>query len=72
MERIKTFLASALVGLVVFAGFGFGIMAIGFAIVLGATLALAMRLAGPRIIAEARKQAGPVQGAAAGAEPAGV
>lgn len=57
MERIKSILASALFGLIVFAGFGFGIMAVGFAIVLGGALALAMRLAGPRIIAEAEHRA---------------
>ena len=57
MERIKNFVASALIALIVFAGFGFGIMAIGFAIVLGGAFALALRLAGPRIVAEAEKRA---------------
>lgn len=55
MERIKSFLASVLLAVIVFAGFGFGIMAVGFAIVLGGAFALALRLAGPRIIAEAEK-----------------
>ena len=57
MERIKSLLASALVAVILFAGFGFGIMAVGFAIVLGGAYALALRLAGPRIIAEAEKRA---------------
>jgi len=56
MERIKSILASTLFGLILFAGFGFGIMAIGFAIVLGGAFALAMRLAGPRITAEAEQR----------------
>lgn len=61
MKRIKSLLASALFALIVFAGFGFGIMAVGFAIVLGGAFALAMRLAGPRIIAEAEKRVNPAQ-----------
>lgn len=61
MERIKSFLASALFALIVIAGLGFGIMAIGFAIVLGGAFALAMRLAGPRIVAEAKKRANPAR-----------
>lgn len=54
MKRIKSVFASAVVGLVVLAGFGFGIMALGFAIVLGGGFALALSLAGPR-----RPDAGP-------------
>lgn len=57
MERIKSFLASALIALVVVAGFGFGIMAIGFAVVLGGAFALAIKLAGPRLNAQADAQA---------------
>ena len=57
MERIKSFLASALIALVVVAGFGFGIMAIGFAVVLGGAFALAIKLAGPRLNAQAKAQA---------------
>ena len=47
MERIKSILASMLLAVIVFAGFGFGIMAIGFAIVLGGAFALALRLKWP-------------------------
>lgn len=57
MERIKSFLASALIALVVVAGFGFGIMAIGFAVVLGGAFALAIKLTGPRLNAQAEAQA---------------
>ncbi|MCJ7873283.1 hypothetical protein Q4577_04140 [Marinovum sp. 2_MG-2023] len=57
MQRIKSVLASALLAVMVFAGFGFGIMAVGFAILLGGVFALALRLAGPGIIAAAEKRA---------------
>ena len=57
MERIKNFVASALMALIVLAGFGFGILAVGFAIVLGAGFALALRLAGPRLAAQAERRA---------------
>lgn len=70
MERIKSFVASALIALIVFAGFGFGIMAVGFAIVLGGTFALALRLAGPSLMAEAEKRAAEVRVDTAEAEPA--
>ncbi|MEX5516615.1 hypothetical protein [Pseudophaeobacter sp. 1A09344] len=70
MERIKSFLASALIALIVFAGFGFGIMAVGFAIVLGGAFALALRLAGPRLMEEAEKRAAEVRVDTAEAEPA--
>ncbi|WP_138923687.1 hypothetical protein [Sulfitobacter sp. BSw21498] len=57
MERVKSILASILLAVIVFAGFGFGVIAIGFAIVLGGAFALALRLAAPRILAEAEKRA---------------
>ncbi len=57
MERIKSFVTSALIALIVFAGFGFGIMAVGFAIILGTAFALALRLAGPSLMAAAEKRA---------------
>lgn len=61
MERIRNFVASALMALIVLAGFGFGILAVGFAIVLGAGFALALRLAGPRLAAQAERRAAPAQ-----------
>lgn len=70
MERIKSLLASTLIALVVFAGFGFGIMAVGFAIVLGGAFALALRLAGPGLIAEAEKRAAAMREEPADTEPA--
>lgn len=57
MERIKSFITSALITLIVVAGLGFGIMAVGFAIVLGGAFALALRLAGPSLIKEAETRA---------------
>lgn len=56
MERIKSLFASALIALVVLAGIGFGILAVGFAIVLGGAVALAMRLAGPGLTADVWKR----------------
>ena len=70
MERIKSFVASTLIALIVFAGFGFGIMAVGFAIVLGGAFALALRLAGPSLMAEAEKRAAEMRSDEAEAEPA--
>lgn len=69
MERIRSFFASALIGLVVLAGFGFGIMAVGFAIVVGGAFALALRLAGPRLMAEAEKRAQTMQDEVGASEP---
>lgn len=57
MQRIKSFLARAVLAVIVFAGFGFGIVAVGFAIVLGGAFMLALHLAGPRIVAEAERRA---------------
>ena len=45
MTRIKSILASALVIGSMAAALGFGILALGFAIILGGALALAVRLA---------------------------
>lgn len=70
MERIKSLVASALIALVLLAGFGFGIMAIGFAIVLGGAFAVALRLAGPRLLAEAQRRAGEARTDQAAPEPA--
>ena len=70
MQRIKSLIASALVALVVLAGFGLGIMAVGFAIVLGAAFALALRLAGPSLIAAAGQRGEQMRDQAEGAEPA--
>jgi hypothetical protein len=69
MERIKSFLASALFALIIFAGNCLGIMALGFAIVLGGAFALAMRLVGPRIAAKAEKRAETAAGEMPLAEP---
>lgn len=70
MKPIKSFLASLLMAVIVFTGFGLGVMAIGFATVLGGALALALRLAGPGNIAEARKRAETAPGTAFGGQPA--
>ena len=70
MERIKSFVASALIALIVFAGFGFGIMAVSFAIVVGGAFALALRLAGPSVMVKAEKRAAEVREYNADAEPA--
>lgn len=69
MKRIKSFIASALIALVVLAGFGLGIIAVGFAIVIGAVFALALRLAGPSLMAEHAKQAQPMHDDVPDAEP---
>lgn len=69
MKRIKSILASALMGLVVLAGFGFGIMAVGFAIIIGGAFALALRLAGPRLMAEAEKRTQSMQDEVGTTEP---
>ena len=68
MERIKTLLASLLFGIALLAALGFGLMAAGVALVLGAVLALALRLAGPRLAAAA---AGSVEKDPGGARQAG-
>ena len=70
MQRIKSYVASTLIVLIVFAGFGIGIMAVGFAIVLGGAFALAVRLAGPSLIIEAERRAEEMREEAEGAEPA--
>ena len=57
MERINSALASALIGIAVLAGFGIGIIALGFAIILGGVITVALRLAGPRIVATAERRA---------------
>lgn len=69
MERIKTLFARTLIALIVLAGIGFGVMAAGFAIVLGGAAALAIRLAGPGLSAEAERRAGTPREDAEDAEP---
>ncbi len=69
MERIKSSIASILIALIMFAGFGIGIMAMGIAIVLGGAFALALRLAGPSLLAKAEKRAEEARQANACAEP---
>ena len=44
MKKIKSILASALVAFIVLASFGFGVMIVGFAVVIGGAFALAIRL----------------------------
>ena len=44
MKKIKSIVASALVALIVLASLGFGVMIVGFAVVIGAAFALAIRL----------------------------
>lgn len=70
MERIKSLIVSTLIILIVIAGFGFGIMVVGFALVLGAAFALAVRLSSPNLTAEGEKCAEDVHREAAGAAPA--
>ena len=70
MQRIKSFIASTLIALIVVAGFGFGIIAIGFAVVLGGAFALALRLAAPSLIAKAGKRGEDTDEETSGAEPA--
>lgn len=41
MDRIKSIVARTLIAVIAVAGLGFGIMAVGFAVVLGAAFALA-------------------------------
>ena len=47
MDQIKSIVARTLIAVIAVAGLGFGIMAVGFAVVLGAAFALALRLAAP-------------------------
>lgn len=70
MERIKSLFARTLIALIVLAGIGFGILAVGFAIALGGALALALRLAGPGLSAKAEWRAETPPEDEAGAEPA--
>lgn len=48
MTRIRSILASVLAVLILFAGLGFGLVLTGFAVILGAAVALTARLAVPR------------------------
>ena len=57
MQRIRSALAGFLVALITLAGLGFGILTLGFAIVLGAALVLTVRLAGPAVAAEPQRRA---------------
>lgn len=57
MKRMKEWMAEVLIALVVLASFGFGLMAMGFALVVGLVIALAVRLVGPHLLAEAEKRA---------------
>lgn len=44
MKKIKSILTSGLVALIVLASFGFGVIMVGFAIVIGGAFALVLRL----------------------------
>ena len=57
MKRIKSFVASTLIVLIMFARTGFGVMAVDYAIVLGGAFALALRMTGPSLIAQAKRRA---------------
>ena len=57
MERIKGWIAEALMALVVVVSFGFGLLALGAALAVGLVIALAVRLAGPHLLAEAERRA---------------
>ncbi|MEC9198244.1 MAG: hypothetical protein VX378_11640 [Pseudomonadota bacterium] len=57
MKKVKVWMADVLVAIVLVAGFGFGLMAMGGALVLGLMIAVAMRLAGPHLLAEAERRA---------------
>lgn len=65
MERIKGWIAEALVALVVVVSFGFGLVAMGAALVVGLVIALAVRLAGPHLLAEAERRASDLRAQAA-------
>ncbi|MGR3572602.1 hypothetical protein [Brevirhabdus sp.] len=70
MRKIKSMAASLLALAVVVAGLGFGLMAVGFAITIGALFALAMRLGGPEMLRRAQERAGQQAGHAS--EPGSV
>ena len=55
MERMRSILAFALLGLILLAGLGFGLVMAGVSVVLGIGVALAVRLAAPK----AGEEAGP-------------
>ena len=65
MERIKAWTAEALVAFVVMVSFGFGIFAFGAALLVGGVIALAVRLAGPHLLAEAERRASDLRAQAA-------
>lgn len=56
MLKIRQILARAIAALIVVAGLGFGVIAVGFALVVGAAFALMLRIAGPSLIADAESE----------------
>ena len=59
MERIRSVLARATMVLILFAGLGLGLVATGFAVVLGAAVAMTAWLAAPRGTAPQEPAPGP-------------
>lgn len=57
MERMKAWIAQALVAVVVAVGMGLGILVMGVAMIVGLGITLAVRLASPQILAEAKRRA---------------
>ncbi|WP_116599939.1 hypothetical protein [Primorskyibacter marinus] len=57
MERMKALIAQALVAGVVAVGMGLGLVVMGVAMIVGLVITLAVRLAGPQILAEAERRA---------------
>ena len=65
MKKIKSIMTSALVALIMLASFGFGVIMVGFAIVLGGAFALALRLGADDIRATVDGMIGPRSDASA-------
>lgn len=57
MERMKALIAQALVAVVLAVGVGLGLVVMGLAMIVGLVITLAVRLAGPQILAEAERRA---------------
>ncbi|WP_417722039.1 hypothetical protein [Salipiger sp.] len=56
MERMKTWMAGALIAFAVAVGLGLGLVMMGVAMIAGLVVTLAVRLAGPQILAEAERR----------------
>ncbi|KAA8607713.1 hypothetical protein AL036_09500 [Salipiger aestuarii] len=65
MDRMKLWMAQLLVGLVVVVGLGFGLVAMAVALAFGLVISVAVRMAGPQILAEAERRASELRAEAA-------